>query len=911
MFGEILHRLMMIYVLGQDHFNEYSEPYYNVYGVFAMPISSSRFGEDYPLAIPVYDPVSPLFMPDLYTFTATKQPSQPALEPAVEKTTPGFSFPGVKPLLGSYYWFSKVHEIQEDGAQPYKSEQGPPEAQISGTTEFMADAECEETTPVRNVNIPTAFINTQPYDSAFLNEWFAKPIRVASGDLTLADTATSIPPIVHPNNVLSNEIYSSKWKGYAYWRGDITYSVTVNANPFQQGLYRLAFLSNGGMDDSVATSWYNAHYFSVVQRSQLPHVEVDVSTTTCAELTVPFISAYNSLPLSYPTISSFASLGRVYLFPITPITTGVGQPISVGYTIWASMSNVHLEVPAYPQSAIRSGKKKPSTESEQKSKGIGPVESGLRIASKVSNILGAIPVLSAFAGPASWALDIAGNVAGAFGWAKPANLDVTGKMQKDVMWGMQHTDASDNSKIMALVSTNQVEVLPGYAGTDLDELALDSFLTRESYIDYFDWNYAMDTNTKLAEIKVSPFLYRSYNQDGIINFCNTPMSFMARNFKYWRGDIIIRFHIVKTNMHSGRLAFVYQPNSLYITPIAPTMDQSVYNWREIVDVRTNNIVEFRIPYHFFRAYRPNYDIEHDYSGLLTVYVVDELVGPSSVNTNVTINYYVRAAPGFEFAVPRSNFDHPVFGQSPIAAPQSNITGTPGKTMKSAVIGNAVPFNDPDNLAARYCIGEKITSLRQLLRNTRILKMINGTSPAVTSDFIAINPFLYHVANKNPTIGADQPYYGADLMSQLGSMFALSRGGVRVKSIHLGGGIVTASLRVSDTTGPVAENTLMRIPKDPITHDSFSDLSGVIVAISSSSDRAGAEFTVPAYAPTHSRSNAVLVTGPNIPTYYSQSAPQQKLFLDYQNATSLEYGRAGADDFDMGCFISIPPVLTSE
>jgi hypothetical protein len=573
------------------------------------------------------------------------------------------------------------------------------------------------------------------------------------------------------------------------------------------------------------------------------------------------------------------------------------------------MSNVHLEVPAFPQSAIRSGKK-PSTESEQKSKGIGPIESGLRIASKVSNILGAVPLLSAFAGPASWALDIAGNVAGAFGWAKPANLDVTGKMQKDVMWGMQHVDASDNSKIMALVSTNQVEVLPGYAGTDIDELALDSFLTRETYIDYFDWNFAQATNTKLLDLNIGPYLNNTYTQDGFVNICNTPMSFMTRNFKYWRGDIIIRFHIVKTNMHSGRLAFVYQPNNLYIAPVVPTLDESVYNWREIVDIRTNNIVEFRIPYHFFRAYRPNYDPEHNFSGVLTVYVVDELVGPASVNTNCTVNYFIRAAPGFEFAVPRSNTDHPVFGQFPIAAPQSNISGTPGKTMKSTVIGNATPFNDPDNLAARYCIGEKITSLRQLLRNTRMLKMINGTAPATTSDYIAINPFLYHAASKNPTSGADQPSYGADLMSHLGTMFALSRGGVRVKSFHEGGGLVTASLRISDTTGPVAENNLMRIPKDPGVHNSFSDLTGVIVAVSSASDRGGSEFTVPAYSPTHSRSNAVLVTAPAIPTYYSQSAPQQKLYLDYQNVVSLKYGRAGADDFDMGCFISIPPVVLS-
>lgn len=731
-----------------------------------------------------------------------------------------------------------------------------------------------------------------------MQEWFQKPVRIASGDLTSTDDATTFSLMAHPNIVLDFPVYSDKWKGYSYWRGDITYRLQVNATGFQAGLYSLCYIPSPGVDSILAGDWVDAHYNSPQQRSQLPQAVIDINEQTSVSLTVPYAHAYDKIPLVYPTIDTYATMGRIRLFPISPVATGAGQITSAGYTLWATMDNVHLEVPAYPQSSLRSKKKMPS-EQEQKMAKAGPVESTARILAKAASILATVPLLSTVAAPAAWALELSAGVAGVFGWSKPNDVSKPQPMQKDLMWHAHHVDGVDSGAVLSLRSDNTVEVLPGFAGTDIDELSFDVFLSRPTFTRGEPWTTAQAVGTQIFAESIGPNNWHDRIQNGITVRHHTPMSLLASHFAYWRGDIIYKVKIVKTRNHSGRLVFHFTPFCDTHSTAVVSLDNSVFEWREVVDIRDVDEITLTIPFHNFKPYRPT---THDTSelGRLTCHVLDELVCPNTCSLSVDVLGYTYAAPGFEFAVPKLFNDIPIYKLDIIATPQSGEMGT---NHVNKMIGNAIETKHTDNIHARMCIGERIMSIRQLLRRTTVKSSISSYVRGTNTDVFSYNPFTLATANHIASFPLF-PLYCGDALSTFGSMFALSRGGVRVKFNTFSTGIEQTWIHLEES-GTQYAHYETTIATDEIN---LGKMSNAIYAVNSTADRNGIEVTVPAYGTTSSRGNAACIEQPLTTLYMEQSLPPIYLKNKASQSRRIDISTAGADDYNLGLFVSIPPMV---
>lgn len=806
---------------------------------------------------------------------------------------------GISRSYGKFNRFPNNFNDKEDGVQPHETEQGGPAVQIAGTTQLQEDETTVAVTPIHHVTLLDRLKPNNRLDMNYIAEWFAKPFRLQSGVFQATDTANTFAPFSYPRDIINDTYYAEKIKGFRYWRGDCTMTLQVNASKFCAGIYKLLYIPYYGHISANNTSnWYQMHSFTSYQRSQNPGVIIDIARETSVSFKIPFVGPMTGIPFGASMDNGY-NLGYLRLVPFSPYNTGSGQDSTCGYTLWASFENVELFTPAGPQSGVT-----PAV-NEQKSKNIGPVQSvatGLR---DTAVSLSAVPALTPFAAPAAFFLDITSKVASSFGWSKPPNLDVETKVVRDVMYNNNHFNSSDNSRILSLDEKNMVEILPGFAGTDVDELNFEVFLSRPTLIDKFLWTTSDSANTIITTKAVTPNVFRNDIVDGLTVTSYTPMSYMCNLFNYWRGDIYYKFQFVTTTMHSGRMAFFFFPIIEDAVSLSPVVNAQ-YAFRRIVDLRETNEVTIAVPFTAVSQYRRTYDTgltNASAIGLMEVYIVDELVCPNTAPLSVEVLVWSWAGPGFEFAVPKGNTLVPVMGQAIVPTPQSGVD----------FLGNSNPIYDETCEASRKCIGERVTSLRQLLRTC---KPMQRTVTSYSGNSAAVRPFVAPIAVRAAGATTESSYQG-DLYTQLLSMFALSRGGVRLKLIPDGG-----------ASAVFKENFIMLHEKSNGGFDINSDLRfssfevgyfgsnnnenniwpGANVIFTDTATRFGFEVAVPFYCQFMSRSNSQLISADR----NGNGAPDNRMgscdYLIFNTGGSLiSIMRGGADDFNLGQFVSIPPM----
>lgn len=752
-----------------------------------------------------------------------------------------------------------------------------------------------------------------------IGDFLKKPFLVASGVLSASDDATTFTPYNMPQYLLSQDFFYQKLKGNLFFKGTLEFTLTVNANPFQQGRYLLTWCPTGGSrsDGAHSGQWIDAHTFSAMQRTQIPHVQLDLASQTRVTLEVPFVSAYSCWTTA--TSSHQFDTGQVRIYPYASLATGSGGSTTAGYSLWARFKDSTLSTAAVPNAGGSFSKK------EQKSQGKGPVESVAKhigiFASKVS----AVPLLAPFAAPVAWAADLVSGVASVFGWAKPINAGPDDLVVRDFMYNYTHYDAVDNSKLLAYSAKNEVENIDGFAGTSVDELDFNTFLTIPSYSGVsFNWNGTQASGVLLNELLMSPIQFQQAYADvnGNTQISHTPVSFLSNSFGRWRGGFAITFKFVKTKFHAGRLVVAFNPGSVYSPPGTTTLALTQYLNRHIIDLREVSEYTINVPY---VAMTPYLDTQQAncYFGYLRTYILDELTNPSTTASSIVTLIEVACLPDFEFAVPTTNPFTPIINTGINAVPHSGGSFSQSNGDGFAPVSDYIGSSEAKGVSlgpARSCIGERITSIRQILRIPHL--SICWQTPDET-DYMKVKPFTITCAwSKTTGIGYDLPNYAADPYSQFGSMFALSRGGVRMKfmpnfGVELKSQIALGFLDVQyggNSGGDYVD--FSSVPPSGASLSYNMDITGVPLAMTDLGTRGGLEFQVPAYSRLHSRGGADMLS--NTQNFHLSgdgtvtSSPDVALWI-YRNRTlnpgmNFHIARAMSDDGNFGGFVSIPPML---
>lgn len=788
-------------------------------------------------------------------------------------------------------------------------------------TSLEADAQPTATTNITNdESIEVAKMVVQPIhadylastDSGFtqdIKEFLAKPIELQTGSISSSDNATTFPNIEVLQSHLANAVSACKVSGFLGIRATQVFRLQINANRMQQGRYIMFWLPLGGAgtvagaNSTVELALRTTNKTTV---TQLPHVEIDINNTTEAILEVPFISIFPYFPLGGATTTNH-SLGIVRLYPYSPLSVPSGSS-TASYSIYSTLKDIKLVGPTIPQMAlgrkIPVGRPSDPTTSEQAEAGIGPI-SGM--AKKVSvlgdSIASAFPALSVITAPVSWAADIIGGVASVFGWSNPIDLSEVSRAVQTIQPWANNCDMPDAAMPISLFGRNQVEILPGFAGSDIDEMSIDYIKTIPAYISSFTFTTSHHIGDSLYNLPITMDSFKTTFTDTgpqVINV-NTPVAYLSKFFQVWRGSVRLTLKIVKTEFHSGRIEVIYIPQEPTgvngDAPTTSTRDNRAFTHREIIDIRSGNQIDILVPYVSIVPWRAINEV----LGNVQIYVINPLVAPSNVSSTITFLVEVAGGTDLMYNIPRTHNMTPVI---PTVPQMAFATKSNQHAVVTRVIGNST-VTDHNYFESRACIGEQVLSISQLLKHSEIY--INETTVG-TNDNFYFDPFSLACSYNNAgTIVGIVSGEIMDNFTMFSNCYLFSRGGIRIRSCVAETTTSTFMPVVSymdyaySGTTPYAgfsTNTTTYAARPNNLHLFQNEIF-----------RGGAEIQIPQYGRTHSRINSAkryIASGISSVNYTTIGAVNPVINVKFSTVGLTRIFRQVADDFQLGFWLSTPP-----
>ena len=794
----------------------------------------------------------------------------------------------------------------------------------------IADSDKTTTTPVSNdssltvINtgkdtiqpVPVApMAPTIPVGPSTINknegilDFLSRPILVDQGTITTATTGTFYNLVI-PDAYFSQNLVARKLEGFQGIRGTMVVRLLVSGQSGQQGIVGMYYVPQAvvsGFLVSIRTA-------DNVHASQLPRAECYIGSEDGCEMIIPFVgpNLYHSL------MSGAGDWGVVYIRMYSDLKVGTGSN-SCNFSIYVNMlpETIELFNPTYNLSpfpmlgsrgkvfhgeqkgdhcsskAPMRKKRTPPSDKEAAASGEGKITKALSTASSVATVAGlAIPELLPIAEVAAWALGVSAKLTSYFGWSKPRNESPTTIVHDIANRYGQNFDGVSIACSLGASSQNKVDVIPGFAGNNIDEHALDYLLTKYTWLSVTSLDDTAPAGAVTYTKPLRPNAMKITNAGPPVNFSGGPVGYMADMFQMYHGNFKMRMRISKTPYHEGRLAVVFYPG--LTSP--PSYDLSAYANQDIIDLSEGMEWEFTFPYCSQQYYLP---IDTAY-GVVAVYVVNPIVAPSIASNTIQINYEWAADAGFEYAFPRAT-QMSVYSPT-VTSVEEDHEGNADHCVMAAgfqkkkimtTIG-ASKTSDQDVDYARACIGEKIMSIKQLLL-MRQRPIVNGIG-TVAGSYYRFRPFTIGIA-KGDTIATDWADFSGDYISLFAPCFAYSRGGVEIGfSVPQAGGQLMMSYitpnydnilePASKTTSPPTNYNACRSPE-------LGPLTGVVYC--------------PQYGYNVSRLNRVSLAIGNTGTFEpnDQWSSPVILWLETSIVKTPLVWRNAADDYQLGCFLGVP------
>jgi len=730
-------------------------------------------------------------------------------------------------------------------------------------------------------------------DNLDIVKFLARPYLTVNSSFATTDVVGTFTNYPWYTGLISSMI-KEKVDGVFLIQATLVVTITFNANRFQAGRYILAWLPNGGIVDGSTpdNNWIAMHKYTKTNVTQLPHVEFDLNCDKTAQLRIPWAAANSSYLYSNGT-PGYNNPGHYFLYPYSPLVTTAGTT-AVGFNLFTHYEDVVLGGSTIPQSGL-------DVIANEQSK-VGPITKGLRLGAEISASLSTIPLLSSIAAPASWVLDALSRAAHSFGWSKPTVLGAPHRVTSFPFPYMATADGHDNSEPLSMVSTNHVGVAAGFGGTDLDELSFDFIKSIPAWCFSASWTTGNAYGVQIFSLGLSPFGGNIVVNDGAVPLQTyTPAAWLGQIHQFYTGSINWTFKFVKTEFHTGRLLVSYVPEDAETAVPTHTTTTSAYVHRDIIDLSTGNEFTFNFPYISRTMWRETGDIIGRY-GTVYVTVIDPLVAPATVATTVTILAEMSGGDDLQFAAPVGNPYSPCIP----SAPQSGMEEC---NVCDKAIGSTVK-QKKSMAPAENCMGETIQSYRQHLKRGGYAYTYEIKN--AVSTYTSVAPFSWTPYVSNATVLSGAP--SRDPFTQASSIYALNRGGVRLKftpDSDAGNGALYLALQQIDRGSTAFSNAGTTL--GAMSGTLWSQITNSLAQTYMTLNNGGHGIFVPQQESDHSRVSVANRCGSTGVMSYTNNPSARSIVYLFQptttaaNVVGLLYHRSGADDISFGLWCGIPPM----
>lgn len=613
--------------------------------------------------------------------------------------------------------------------------------------------------------------------------------------------------LVFPKNLFNTGQYMvvqniNKIDGFTGFKAKVRVRIEVNSQPFQAGALMLHYVPYSEYMNSH-TQWYaTSSKADPVAASGCPHVIMNLANTTSMEFVTPYVSPY----LYFNLATGQGSFGNVVISVLSGLSSQ--SSTTAHYTIWAKFEDVELR---YPTDA-------PLTSNyAQIGNEVAKMESRKSISSTVGSLGNAIADTLPWVGlgwlssPARMISDAGESVLKMLGFSKPSVEAPVTRVKNSPAQYFMNCDGADTSHKLSVSAANALITPSGWAGTDSDEMRLDYIASRPCYATSFNWVSTDTADKSLFLLPVSP-MYTMTPSEASPNAYARTLSMplcakVASFFSLWRGTMVYRIQVIKTQFHSGRLRISYRP---YIYDDNNKIsDMPAYAYTEEIDLSTGTDFTFEVPFVSTRPWMQTYydiktsvasgDARNVATGCVQISVINPLVSPVNVSSTVEVLVYA--------SMKHAQFASPI--RPPIVPCNIPDVAQIGKARLIKTEESSAIQNTPSDLPLlpySTCVGEVITSFRQLLKRASYVGRVEITKASATTEtpgstgsgfvifpWAPVSPqrgdFVATLAGKMiPQYSNSYIWYNnnnsqePDLYSNLYSMFSFFRGSVRYKLV---------------------------------------------------------------------------------------------------------------------------------
>lgn len=778
--------------------------------------------------------------------------------------------------------------------------------EVNQTTGFLQDASerTYQPFPIERIDVNAMVPPRANMDKSDVTKILETPVLVRTFSVGTADAKNSTKVSIHlpfdpANNGNGTDSGQGMWlsrlNAFMGFRATAVIEFQTNVNRFAQGRLLCHYIPG----QNANTSSTEIHRFNLMTKSQTPNVQINLNRDTSVKMRVPFVSAYPAYDLTRRNATTLVTCdGQMGILYVVIYSALLGAS-AIDVNVWLHFEDIELMNPTYapqgdwadgeplfyPQGDWADIKKSNASDDEIKD---GVLSGPLSVASKAAGVLGMIPSLSSYAGTARWFLQLAANTAASFGFAKPSiETHLTRVVdQHNAYWLCGDGEMADIKT--GFSCRNKVDVLPGFAGSDLDEMSVEYMCNRNAYRGSFTWADSAISGTVLMSELVGPNNFSSNGTIATVDWKTfTPFSFLAFLTYMWRADIVYTFKFIKTEFHTGRVACEMRPGFVS----TPTATQAAYCPREILDLKESDTFTVIIPYCGLTPF-----LTYNTSlGVLDMRVVNPLNAPPSVSSSVEVIFEVSAQ-NVQFAGVSNRIAAPVTGDNSSWRPQGDFQDLIALREKKVTLPGLSSERGRDQ-AYRFVNGEAMTSIKQLLN-----RMSGSRYRNVSTGFksVTIAPFresgVYETAGTLTLVP-----FCYDYVSTLSSLFVLSRGSIRLGTSARIGNDYVASIVQSESNANIL-----------FYSSSFNTWPNSSYPFQKDVNSGTNVLHLPHYALSHSRDCETFFSNSSSPTGFGM--PQTLVTIN-SNSTfggaDMSFYRSAGDDFQLGFFIGVPVMNVAE
>jgi hypothetical protein len=627
-----------------------------------------------------------------------------------------------------------------------------------------------------------------------LRDFFARPVLLTQ--ITLQNIPSSINPWA---TYFAQPTVKNKTANYSFFTGRMHVKIVVNGSPFMVGRYLASYKPRHSVDQFENVSLISD--INVMAASQRQHLWLNPTTSQGGEMLLPFI-----FPDDGVLLTSNTDLNEMGLLTIIPIVPAKSVQSSIfrypRISIYAWFDDIVLSVPT-------------AIVSQSDEYGQGIVSKPATALAKLAGTLTKTPGLGKYAMATQLGAQVVAGVASAAGYSNPTI--VTPREQVVVQMGSSFSNVNieDGSSKLSLDAKQEVTIDPAVVGSEsVDQMTIPHIVGIESFLTTFSWAPTDFSNTRLFEFPVTPMLYRetTYGME------TTPMCYVARAFKYWRGSLKFRMQFCSSSFHRGRVRIVFDPNLVPggVDPPANVAQQWIVDLSETTDFSFTvswaknkpflSVGEIILPPPIRPTDGAGYtNFIQNSNGMISVYVLNDLIAPSSELPSLsTIDVILSASAcdDMQFFRPSSvNLDRmllspPVFvsqSTQPMSEGGADIN-MPENTESVDFVGSCDADANPLNLIFG---GEYISSIRALLKryccHETMLLSNRQMSPTVRVTHTATIFPTYNGKGIQSNYGQFPLVEGSETVSNMTflnyftPLYATRRGSIRWKYLNIVGG----------------------------------------------------------------------------------------------------------------------------